>query len=57
VLAPGEAKSFDVDFALEDSQGLQLDGDFTLRATLNASADAMGTPPSASAPLMVRVVR
>lgn len=57
VLAPGEAKTFDADFTLEDSQGLQLDGDFTLRATLNASAGAMRTPPTASVPLAVRVSR
>lgn len=56
-LAPGEAKTFDADFSLEDSQGLQLDGDFTLRATLNASTGAMGMPPSASVPLAVHVAR
>lgn len=53
-LAPGEAKTYEADFALEDSAGLQLDGDFTLRATLKSGT---GMPPSASAPLSVHVAQ
>ncbi|MCC6332659.1 MAG: hypothetical protein IT380_01570 [Myxococcales bacterium] len=55
-LEPGKSVGYDADFALEDSQGLQLDGEFTLRAFLTSSSGAMGTPPSASAPVSVRVV-
>jgi hypothetical protein len=55
-LEPGESATYDADFTLEDSNGLQLDGDFTLRAFLTTSSGAMGTRPSASAPLSVRVV-
>ncbi len=57
VLAAGAARVFETDFTLEDASGLQLDGDFTLRASLTASGGAPGSAPSASAPLSVRVVR
>lgn len=57
LVAPGEAKPVDGDFALDDSQGLLLGGDFTPCGAVNASADGMGTLPSASAPAVVRVVR
>ncbi|MEW5739688.1 MAG: BsuPI-related putative proteinase inhibitor [Myxococcota bacterium] len=55
-LEPGKSVAYDADFSLEDSNGLQLDGDFTLRAFLTTTSGAMGTPPSASTPLSVRVV-
>lgn len=54
-LAPGEARRYQADFELTDSGGLQLDGEYTLRAFLLASSGAMGTAPSASAPFSVRI--
>jgi len=56
VLQPGEAKVYEAELELEDSNSLQLDGDFTLRAWLSSSSSAMGAPVSASVPLQVRVV-
>jgi hypothetical protein len=57
VLHPGESRAWDAEFELKDSAGLQLDGEFTLRAVLATSSSTMGAPVSASAPLSVRVVR
>lgn len=53
-LAAGQSKAYTASVALEDRNGLQLDGSYTVRARLIPSGT--GTAPSASASLSVQVL-